>query len=280
MQKIAFIGTGNMAEAIIGGLLRKGFRAGQIRGTTHSPDTARAAAERLGIQVDTDNDAAAEWADVLVLAVKPQKLATVCDNLRATVGKAPPLVISVAAGVTSDTIEKWLNASLAVVRCMPNTPSLLGQGVSGLYANARVSADGRALAENILSAVGLVHWVGQEDDLHLITAYCGSAPAYFYRFTESLMRSAEHHGMAPDTARRLITEVALGAARMMTETGDDPASLRARVSSPGGTTERALMTFDEQQLDRVIEQAASACIDRSEELSRQLANPAADRRED
>ena len=160
-----------------------------------------------------------------------------------------------------------------MVRCMPNTPSLLGTGISGLYANNAVSAEERELADTMFRAVGITQWVHNESDMHTITAICGSAPAYYYRFSEALIRSAEERGLSAEAARMLVAQVALGAARMMSETGETPAELRQKVSSPGGTTVEALRVFDEQGLDALVDAAVEACHGRSISLTQELANP-------
>ncbi len=272
MDSIAFIGTGNMASAIIGGLIADGVSAESLTGTTHSSASAERASRELGIRVTTDNDAAIAGADVVVLGVKPQMLADVCRAIAPAVQAGKPLVVSIAAGIEAGAIARWLNADLPMVRCMPNTPSLVGTGVSGLYANEKVTARERELAERMFSAVGQVHWVDDEQDLHLITAICGSAPAYFYRFAEALAGAAVQRGMGEETARALVGQVALGAARMMTETGETPGELRRRVTSPGGTTEQALQRFDAADLDAIVNEAVDACIVRSRQLSDELGN--------
>lgn len=270
-SQIAFIGTGNMAGAIIGGLLHKGFAPEQITGTTRSDDSARRASDSYGIRVITDNDAAIANADVVVLAVKPQMMAATCAAIRDSVQARKPLVVSVAAGLEADTLNQWLGGGLALVRCMPNTPSMVGAGVSGLYANAAVTEAHKTLVNEMFNAVGITHWVTEEADMHTVTAICGSAPAYYYRFTEALIHCATARGMSPEDAQQLASQVALGAARMMTETTDTPARLREKVTSPGGTTEQALRVFNEQGLDDLMARAVEACVARSESLSSELA---------
>lgn len=269
--RISFIGTGNMAGAIIGGLLHTGYQPEHIIGTTRSAESARRASDSYGITVLTDNDQAVARADVLVLAVKPQMMAETCRALQSAVQKQRPLIVSVAAGLEAETLNTWLGGSLAVVRCMPNTPSMVGAGVSGLYANSAVSENQKALVTDMFNAVGICHWVSDEADMHTVTAICGSAPAYYYRFTEALIHCAVERGMSDEDARRLASQVALGAARMMTESTDTPARLREKVTSPGGTTEQALRIFNEQGLDGLMRQAVDACVARSKSLSTELA---------
>ena len=269
--RISFIGTGNMAGAIIGGLLHTGFKAEQIVGTTRSEDSARKASASYGIDVITDNDRAVARADVLVLAVKPQMMAATCSALKSAVQAKKPLIVSVAAGLEAATLNEWLGGDLAVIRCMPNTPSMVGAGVSGLYANAAVTEEQKTLVTEMFDAVGITHWVTDEADMHTVTAICGSAPAYYYRFTEALIHCATERGMSAGDAQRLASQVALGAARMMTESPDTPARLREKVTSPGGTTEQALRIFNEQGLDDLMRQAVQACVERSESLATELA---------
>ncbi|MEX0584253.1 MAG: pyrroline-5-carboxylate reductase [Natronospirillum sp.] len=272
--QVTFIGTGSMAGAIIGGMLKHGFSAHQIAGTTRSESSAQAASEAYGIAVTTDNIAAVMAADVVVLAVKPQMMSATCHALRDAVQARQPLVISVAAGLSAETLNQWLGGGLAVVRCMPNTPSMLGAGVSGLFANDAVTTEQQTLTTQLFDSVGLTHWVTDENDMHLVTALCGSAPAYYYRFTEALMQAAVQRGMAQPDAQRLASQVALGAARMMTETEHTPATLRQQVSSPGGTTVQALGIFDQQGLDSLVADAVAACVERSESLAVELASQA------
>ena len=271
--RLAFIGTGNMSGAIIGGLLQDRYPADLITGTTRTSESAEGAAATLGIEVTTDNEAAISTADVVVLGVKPQVMQATCTVLRSAVQSRQPLIVSVAAGIEAATLDDWLGGGLAVIRCMPNTPSLLGSGISGLFANNRVTAEQRELADTMFRAVGITQWVHNEADMHTITAICGSAPAYYYRFSEALVRSAEQRGLSAEVARLLVAQVALGAARMMTETGETPAELRQKVSSPGGTTLEALRVFDEQGLDALVDSAVEACHSRSISLTRELANP-------
>lgn len=272
MDSIAFIGTGNMASAIVGGLLADGMPAENLVGTTHRTASAERASRELGIRVSTDNDAAIAGADVIVLGVKPPMLADLCRSIAPAVQARMPLVVSIAAGVEARAIAGWLNADVPMVRCMPNTPSLVGAGVSGLFANEQVSTREHALAERMFGAVGQVHWVDDEQDLHLITAICGSAPAYFYRFAEALARAATERGMKEETARSLVVQVALGSARMMAETGATPGELRKQVMSPGGTTEQALVRLEAADLDAIMDTAVEACMVRSRELSDDLGN--------
>ncbi|MFY0663662.1 MAG: pyrroline-5-carboxylate reductase [Natronospirillum sp.] len=271
-SRIAFIGVGNMAGAIAAGMIKNGFARDDVLGTTRSADSARHATETYGIAVGTDNAAAISQADVVVLAVKPQMMYDTCQTLKAAIQARNPLVVSVAAGIRAEDLDRWLGGDLAVVRCMPNTPSMLGAGMSGLYANDRTTKAQKTLCTRIFNAVGSTVWVDREEDMHTVTAISGSGPAYFYRFVEALMKAGQARGLSEQQAHQLATCTALGAARMMTETEDSPALLRQKVCSPKGTTEQAIMTFDREGLDTLVDHAVQACFGRSEELARELAN--------
>lgn len=269
---ISFIGVGNMAGAIIAGMCRNGFQAAQILGTTRSAESAARAAEAFGIQVINDNAQAVQFADVLVLAVKPQMMQSTCTALAAEAQARKPLVVSVAAGISAQDIAHWLGGDLAVIRCMPNTPALVGAGMSGLYANAQTSAEQKVLVEDMFRAVGKTLWVEEEQQMHIVTAISGSGPAYFFRFVEALISAGTAHGLNSTQAHQLATCTALGAARMMTETQDHPTLLRQKVTSPKGTTEQAILTFEREGIDTIVEHAVQACVSRSEELAALLAH--------
>lgn len=264
---IGFIGAGNMARSLAGGLLANGWSADQLRLADPDPDQRRGAEQALGLKTFDDNRAVAAAADVLVLAVKPQVLRTVATDLAATVQRKKPLVVSVAAGIRVADIEHWLGGNLALVRVMPNTAALIGSGASGLCANARASAAQRDLAESILRAVGVTAWVEDEGLMDVITAVSGSGPAYFFLAMEALEAAAVRHGLDARTARLLTLETAFGAAKMALEGGEEPAQLRRRVTSPGGTTERAVQALESGGIDKLFDQAVAAAIVRARELA-------------
>lgn len=266
-QTIGFIGAGNMARSLAGGLLANGWSAKQLLLAEPDPDQRRGAEQALGLKTFDDNRAVAAGADVLVLAVKPQVLHTVATDLAAAVQRKQPLVVSIAAGIRIADIERWLGGSLALVRVMPNTAALVGSGASGLCANARVSAAQRDLAESILRAVGVTVWVEDEGLMDVITAVSGSGPAYFFLAMEALEAAAVRHGLDARTARLLTLETAFGAAKMALEGGEEPAQLRRRVTSPGGTTERAVQVLEGGGLGKLFDQAVAAAIARARELA-------------
>lgn len=267
---ITFIGAGNMASAIIGGLIDSGFSSSNITAT--SPDDAMLAPvrERLGIHTDTDNNAAVSQADVVVLAVKPQIMRQVCEAMRDSVQRQKPLIISIAAGLDANTIDGWLGGDNALVRCMPNTPSLVGYGASGLFANTRVSAEQRDVATQLMEAVGIVEWVEDEALLDAVTAVSGSAPAYFFLMFEAMEDAGVKMGLPAATARRLAIQTALGAATMAKQSDKDPATLKQNVMSPGGTTEQAIAHLEDANLRGTMEEAMQACAKRAQEMANEL----------
>lgn len=277
--RLSFIGTGNMASAIIRGLLRAGYPTTHLRGTTAHPESAQAAAHNLGIMVDTHNASAIAEADIVVLGVKPQMMASLCRSIAPHIQARQPIIISLAAGLSAATLCQWLgDEHLSLMRCMPNTPVQLGAGVSGFYAPAQVSAAQQQQVDTLFSQLGVTQWVQHESELHTITAIAGSAPAYFYRFTEALITAGQHLGLTQQTAQSLVIQVALGAARMMRENDQEsPAQLRQRVSSPGGTTVEALAVMTD--LDDLMTQAVQACHARSVELSNALSKAPNDQQE-
>ncbi|WP_339882706.1 pyrroline-5-carboxylate reductase [Vreelandella maris] len=269
-NKITFIGAGNMASAIIGGLIDSGVAPSTITATAPNDSELASIKQRLDINTDTDNNAAVAEADVVVLAVKPQIMRTVCAALRDSVQRQRPLVISIAAGLDASTIDQWLGGQNAMVRCMPNTPSLVGYGASGLYANAKVSDEQRDVATQLMEAVGIVEWVEEEALLDAVTAVSGSAPAYFFLMFEAMEEAAVKLGLPAATARRLAIQTALGAATMAQQSDKDPATLKQNVMSPGGTTERAIQHMEEAQLRTTIADAMQACADRAQAMAKEL----------
>ncbi|XKH59839.1 pyrroline-5-carboxylate reductase [Halomonas sediminis] len=269
--QITFIGAGNMAGAIIGGLIDSGMAPSSITATSPSDAALAPVSERFGINTQTDNSTAVANADVVVLAVKPQIMRDVCEKMRDSIQHQRPLIISIAAGLDATTIDTWLGGGLAVVRCMPNTPSLVGCGASGLYANAAVSEQQHQTATQLMEAVGLVEWVEEEHLLDAVTAVSGSAPAYFFLMFEAMEAAGIKLGLPAATARRLAIQTALGAARMAQQSEHDPATLKKNVMSPGGTTERAIEHMENAQLRQTIQDAMDACAHRAQEMGKELA---------
>ena len=267
---IGFIGGGNMAASIIGGLLTSGVDARQLRAGDPSQESLDRLASLGPITTSQDNLDIIPGCDVLVMAVKPQLMKVVCAGIADTVQSSKPLIISIAAGVTSDSLNHWLGGNLAIVRCMPNTPALLRCGATGLFANTAVSEIQRQQAQQILDAVGLALWVEQESELDAVTAVSGSGPAYFFLMMEAMQASGEAMGLSPDVAKQLSQQTALGAARMALESDVDVAELRRRVTSPKGTTERAITIFEDGGFRALVQQALQGAADRADELGREL----------
>lgn len=268
VKNITFIGAGNMAGAIIAGLLSRGYPAESVRATTRSADSAARAADKLGIETGTDNLAAVRWADVVVLAVKPQMLGQTCAELRDAIDGQ--LVMSVAAGIDTATLADWLGEDVALVRSMPNTPSQVGVGASGLYANARASAEDHDFATQIADATGISTWVEDESLMHAVTAISGSGPAYYFLFMEAMIETGVELGLARDSARTLALQTARGAAELASQADVEVDELKRRVMSPGGTTERAIHAFEEGGLRDLVKKAATASAERSRTLAAEL----------
>ena len=268
--RIAFIGAGNMASALIGGLIADGTAKDSIIASDPNTDQRSHLHDSYGICTVDNNAEAISDADVVVLAVKPQLLQQVCNELSSHLKDKHCLIVSIAAGIHCSTMSKWLNSDLPIVRCMPNTPAMLQVGATGLYATDNVSNEQRDQAERILRAVGITLWVNEEADIDSVTAVSGSGPAYYFLMMEAMQAAAEKLGLPAETAKLLTLQTALGAARMALESQDDPATLRQKVTSPGGTTEQAILSFEENGLRDIFEQAMTAARDRSISLSEQL----------
>ena len=266
--RIAFIGAGNMAASLIGGLRAKGLDASQIRASDPGVETRTKVAAEHGIEVFADNADAIQDADVVVLAVKPQAMKAVCEAIRPSL-KPHQLVVSIAAGITCASMNNWLGAQ-PIVRCMPNTPALLRQGVSGLFATAEVTADQRQQAQELLSAVGIALWLDEEQQLDAVTAVSGSGPAYFFLLIEAMTAAGVKLGLPADIAAQLTLQTALGAAHMAVSSDVDAAELRRRVTSPAGTTEAAIKSFQANGFESLVEKALGAAAHRSAEMAEQL----------
>ncbi len=266
--RIAFVGAGNMATSLIGGLIARAVPAARISASEPFAEQRERVAREHGIAVFEDNAAAVAGADIVVLAVKPQVMKEVCLALAPAL-PADALVVSIAAGIPCASLERWLGAK-AIVRCMPNTPALLREGASGLYANARTSVAQRAQAEALLEAVGLALWLDEEAQIDAVTAVSGSGPAYFFLLMEAMTAAGERLGLSAESASLLARQTALGAARMALASDVDPAELRRRVTSPKGTTEAAIKTFQAGGFEALVEQALQAAAHRSAELAEQL----------
>jgi pyrroline-5-carboxylate reductase len=266
--RIAFVGAGNMATSLIGGLIARGVPTENLKASEPVAEQRERIAREHGIVVAADNAAAVAGAQIVVLAVKPQVMKEVCLALAPAL-PADALIVSIAAGIPCASLERWLGAR-AIVRCMPNTPALLHEGASGLYANARTSASQREQAEALLEAVGLALWLDDEQQIDAVTAVSGSGPAYFFLLMEAMTAAGERLGLSAETASLLARQTAFGAARMALVSDFEPAELRRRVTSPNGTTEAAIKAFQAGGFEALVEQALQAAAHRSAELAEQL----------
>jgi len=269
-SKIAFIGRGNMARSLIGGMIATGISNQNISVSEPQADLREKLTKDFGVNALEENASAVTGANVIVLAVKPQNLQEVVTPLGSLVAEARPLLISVAAGVISSSIERWVGGDPALIRVMPNTPALIGAGISALHANSNVSNDQRTLAEKIMAAVGKTVWIKEERLMDAVTAVSGSGPAYFFYVMQAIYDAAVIEGLDAQTARSLSLETALGAARLAVESTEDPGSLQAKVTSPGGTTEAAIKVLDDSGVRDTLQKAVSAARARGGELAKLL----------
>ena len=269
---LTFIGGGNMASSLIGGLIADGWDPARIRVADTSTQRLQQLAEQFPITTTTSNCDAADHANVIVLAVKPQIIKSVAQELANIVSQQQPLVISIAAGIPAAALGNWLGKPAAIVRTMPNTPAMVQSGATALYANAGVSEDQRSTAESILRAVGIAIWIENEAQMDAVTALSGSGPAYFFLFMEALQAAGQELGLPESTARLLALQTAFGAAKMALESNEDAATLRRQVTSPGGTTEYAIRTFQEGGFETLVSKALLAAAERSRELAAEFGN--------
>lgn len=266
---IAFIGAGNMSRAIIAGLVAKGYPAENIIAANPSAPKLKALEADFGIQITQDNLQACERADLVVLAVKPHLIQQVCQDLAASLDLADKCFVSVAAGVDIKPMQTALGFAAPVIRCMPNTPSQLGLGVSGMFASAEVSEEQKQQADKLMASVGMVQWLPTEASIDDLIAVSGSGPAYFFAFMEAMQQKAIELGFDQQQARALVQQTALGAAHMVVENANqDIATLRENVTSKGGTTQQALTTFAEGGLAELVNKAMQAAKDRAIEMAK------------
>jgi pyrroline-5-carboxylate reductase len=267
-MNITFIGGGNMASAMIGGLARKDWRRSAIEVVEIDPAARRRISRALKVKTHAALDGRAVRTGCIVLAVKPQQAREAAQALQPLL--RAQLVITIAAGIRVKDLSRWLGGHERIVRVMPNTPALALAGISGLYAHPAVSARERAAAQKILGAVGATLWLEREEDLDAITAVSGSGPAYVFYFIEALEQAARELGLGEAAARRLALETFSGAARLVARTGEAPAALRGRVTSKGGTTERALLSMEADRVKDLIVRAVKSAAQRSRELGDEL----------
>lgn len=281
-KKIGFIGSGNMAYSLVGGLTATGVQAKNIWVSDPDTDKMTPMASQFGVNFTNNNSELVQLVDIVILAVKPQLLAQVCTEIATQVSQSKPLLISIAAGVLSKDIEFWLNkkeqsessSNIALVRCMPNTPALVQSGATALFANPQVSSEQKTLAESILRAAGLTLWLDNESDMDAVTALSGSGPAYLFLVIEAMEKAGVQLGLDEKTAHLLAIQTAFGASKMALESNDSPETLRKKVTSPGGTTEKAIAILQEGQLEALFAKALAGAKSRSIELAKILGNKA------
>lgn len=258
-----------MAGSVIRGLINNGYPRERIGVSAPSKKNTATLAADFAIQCDSDNQTVVRDADIVVLGVKPQILKSVCEEIGSYL-REKVLLISLAAGVTCDSIQEWIGRECSLVRCMSNTPAQITFGASGLYANANVNEQQKAVAENIISSVGVSCWVEDEALIDTVTALAGSGPAYFFLFMESMIDAAEAQGMDRETANSLAIQTALGAAQLAKNSEYDLVQLRKNVTSPKGTTEKAIESFETEGLREIVAKAMHACVERAQQLAKQL----------
>jgi pyrroline-5-carboxylate reductase len=263
-MKIAFIGGGNMATAMLGGLLQQGYRGDDIGVVDVMADARARLQEQFKVRTFSSPDAEVLAAQVLVFAVKPQQLADIAKSVANSI--SGNLVLSIVAGIRASDLSRWLNGHDNIVRVMPNTPSLVQAGIAGLYAMPSVSVEDRGHAEALMRSVGEVIWVDEEQAIDAVTAVSGSGPAYVFYFIEALEQAARDLGLSDDAARRLSVHTFSGAAKLALGSADSPAVLRVKVTSKGGTTERALLTLEQTQVKQKIIAAVKQAAERAREL--------------
>lgn len=266
---IAFIGGGNMARSIIGGLLAQGFGKSGLHVSEPYAPTREALAQELAIDVSDDNLQVAGRGDVWLFAVKPQVMKTVCTQLRDLAQQRRPLILSIAAGITAGQLDAWLGGGLPVIRIMPNTPALLGAGASGLFANGRVDEGQKRIAEQLFRSTGLCTWIDDEALMDTVTALSGSGPAYVFLLCEAMQAAAEKQGLPAAAARALAVQTFVGAARMLDESAEPADVLRQRVTSPNGTTHAAVTAFEQGGFRELVQTALDAAAERGRSLSKE-----------
>ena len=266
---IGFIGAGNMAYALIKGLLNNGFDANQINISDPNEELLRNRESELKVTTYSDNASLLSNSDVIFFAVKPQVLSSVCLELKGIV-KSKHLFVSIVAGIRSSDINRWLGGNFSLIRTMPNTPALFQSGVTGLFANELVDNEQKSLVESILSSVGECFWVNEEKLIDAITAISGSGPAYFFLLMESMKQAGMALGLDEETANSLSIQTAYGASLMANKTGKDSRTLRTEVTSPNGTTQSAIESFQDQNFEGIVANATRAAYDRARELSNEL----------
>lgn len=269
MTKVAFIGAGNMNAAIIKGLINNGFQADHIIVSNPSPEKRETLAAELGIKQTAENNEAVTFADIIILGVKPYLIAEVCEAFTQHCSLDGKCFLSVAAGTTVAQIQQALGGHKSVIRTMPNTPSQIGLGMTGMFAAPGTSAEQKAISTELMSAAGEVVWLESEEQINQITSLSGSGPAYFFLFMEAMEKQARAYGFDEATSRKIVQQTALGAATMVKANNDlSIGELRANVTSKGGTTHAALTNFIEKGIEPLVISSVKAAFNRAEEMAK------------
>jgi pyrroline-5-carboxylate reductase len=266
-KKITFIGAGNMASSLIGGLVADGYDPKLITATDPNQEKLQNLQKKFNIQTTSNNIIGIAEAEIIVLAIKPQNIKNVVQEITVTVKQKKPLIMSIAAMIPVAHLEKWLGLDIAIVRCMPNLAALVRSAITALYANDQVNQEQKNLAESIMRAVGITFWINDETQMNGITALSGSGPAYFFLLMEILQTHAEKIGLPQETAKLLALETALGATRLALETSVPVNVLRQQVTSPGGVTEAALKILESRDIRKIFADAVDTACERSKEIA-------------
>lgn len=270
MTQIAFIGGGNMASSIIGGLLKQGGISPEaICVADPNLDQRQLLETKFNVKTHKQGVDAIANAAVVILAVKPQVMKAVLEPLKDLLSQQQPLLISIAAGINLDSLKRWSDCR-AIVRCMPNTPALLGSGATGLTASSETSTEQRNQADALLQAVGTTTWVADEQQIDAVTAVSGSGPAYFFLLMEAMISAGQQLGLSAEAAKQLTLQTALGASQMALDSDIEISELRRNVTSPGGTTEQAVLTFQQEGLSDIVMDALEAARNQAQKLSQQF----------
>ncbi|RUO22963.1 pyrroline-5-carboxylate reductase [Aliidiomarina minuta] len=268
-RKIAFIGAGNMPQSIIGGMVQGGYPADAIYASNPSQPSLDILKEKHGIHTSNDNIEVAKAADVIVLSVKPQIMADACAYLRENLPDLnQKLVVTIAAGIRIEKYHQYLGNDVSIIRVMPNTPSLVGEGFSGVVADNNASADDKNFVLEVFNYVGKTISITDEDDIDVVGAVSGSGPAYFFEFMASLQKAAEAHGLSSEDARAMVQQTALGAAAMAGKSELTLEELRKQVTSKGGSTAKGVEVYQEANIDQISERAVNAAVARNQEMAK------------
>ncbi|OZB06569.1 MAG: pyrroline-5-carboxylate reductase [Idiomarina sp. 34-48-12] len=268
-RKIAFIGAGNMTQSIVGGMVKSGYPSDSIYVSNPSPEKIEKLKSNLNVHTSQDNQVVADAADVIVLSVKPQLMAEVCAALKQQVSNlSDKLIVTIAAGIRIEKYRQYLGDDIRMIRVMPNTPSLVGKGMSGLVADDRVSEADKAFITEAFDGVGATLWVANEDELDILGAVAGSGPAYFFEFMASLQKAATALGFDRDKARQMVQQTALGAAEMAIASELELEDLRKQVTSKGGSTAKGIEVYQAADIDDISGQAVKAAVQRNQEMAK------------